>query len=369
MCQDLDKQPVESSAGSFTRQARTTVLDRAKTAVKRLLYSSGTLSIYHRLRNRSVLTVAMFHRVLAPHDPRWNDAGAEWTLSDDLFEDCLRFFKRHYTIVSLRDVISSLQVGRPLPPRSLLLTFDDGYADNEEYALPALRRHGLPAVVFITTDFIGEKRRPWTEDFLQAYLRGSLTSDDVRSVHAQLGADKGRAPSDTLTQVWEIVRRGPQLRGSEVRVALSKLSKPLVRSSAPAQMLQVAQIRNLIRNGVAVGAHGKTHSAFPTATDVAAELRVPRCALQELLADESQDAIDALSFPHGAHTREIVDQAFQDGYRLLFTVREELTPVVRGQLTSAVVGRINVSGPSFAPHGRLRPELLAFHFFRRPHAK
>jgi hypothetical protein len=172
-----------------------------------------------------------------------------------------------------------------------------------------------------------------------------------------------------LAHVWEIVRRGPQLSEPDIQVALSRLRKPLTRLSDPVQMLNVEQIQLLVRDGVAIAAHGKTHSAFPVAKDVTAELREPRRVLQQAIAADSQDAVFALSFPHGAHTPEIVNQAIQEGYRLMFTSREELTPLLRGRLMTPLVGRINVSGTACAPHGRLRPELLAFHFFRRSHAK
>src|SRR5690606_11707797 len=86
-----------------------------------------------------------------------------------------------------------------------------------------------------------------------------------------------------------------------------------------------------------------------------------------ILAADSQDAIYAVSFPHGAYTPEIVTRATTEGYRLMFTTREELSPLARGRLTTPLVGRVNVSGPAFTRQGRLQPELLACHFFRRPH--
>lgn len=345
------------------------MVNAAKGAIKWLLYTCGALSLYHRLRNRNVLTVAMFHNVLSPEDPRWNGALPEWTLADSMFDDCLKFFKRHYTIVGLPDLLASLRSEKRLPPCSLLLTFDDGYADNEEYALRLLHRHGLPAVVFVFSDGIGQKTRLWTEDFLWAYLNGSITPDEVRAVHELLRPSEGRSPGDTSARVWEIVRRGPQLSEPKVQACLSKLRKPLTRASEPAQMLSVEQVRALVRHGVAIGAHGKTHTVFPAATDLVAELREPRRVLERVLAGESQSEVNALSFPHGAHTSDIVDQASQEGYRLIFTIREELTPLTRGRLGTPVIGRINVSGPALSPGGRLRRDFLAFHFFRRPHAK
>src|SRR5262245_18551145 len=69
------------SAGGVKRYAEGTMLDAAKSAIKRLLYAGGAFYLYHRLRNRSALTVAMFHRVLSPKDPRWNGALPHWTLA------------------------------------------------------------------------------------------------------------------------------------------------------------------------------------------------------------------------------------------------------------------------------------------------
>lgn len=46
--------------------------------------------------------------------------------------------------------------GKPVPEKSVMITFDDGYLDNWVYAFPLLRRYGLHAVVFLVTAWIGE---------------------------------------------------------------------------------------------------------------------------------------------------------------------------------------------------------------------
>jgi hypothetical protein len=117
-----------------------------KTAIKTLIYRSGLLPAWHHWRARSTLTVAMFHRVLARGGPRWEQAEPAYTVSDRLFVECLEFFRRHYSVVSLDDVLAARRGLRPLPPRALLITFDDGWLDNLEVALPPLQRAGLPAV-------------------------------------------------------------------------------------------------------------------------------------------------------------------------------------------------------------------------------
>ena len=75
--------------------------------MKQWLYKSGALSVYHRLRNRDVLTVVMYHRVLSPDDARWSSCDPDYTISDDLFSKTVRFLKRHYNVVGVDQVIAA----------------------------------------------------------------------------------------------------------------------------------------------------------------------------------------------------------------------------------------------------------------------
>ncbi len=325
-------------------------------------YRTGVLSLYHRLRNRQVLTVAMFHRVLKRDDPRWETALYPWTLPDDVFDECLAFFGCHYALVTLDDVKASLEGARRLPPRSLLITFDDGFADNRDYALPLLRKHGAPATVFISSDVIGRNERLWTEDLLWAFTAGRLHQRDLACLYALL---MGRTAHDVEDPrlIWEIVRRGPELGKAQVDAALSALQIDLHRVEHPRQMLTRGEIATLAMNGISIGAHGKTHTALTFSSDITSELCSPRVVLGDIMALHHQRSVDALSFPHGAYTSEIVDRALAEGYALAFTSEAELCILRNGFLASPLVGRIEVDGRRIAPAGRFRPEMLATAFF------
>ncbi len=67
-----------------------------------------------------------------------------------------------YRVLGLEEVLDHLASGRPLPRRSVALTFDDGYRNFAEQAAPVLRRHGFPATVFLVADLIGKRTR-WLE--------------------------------------------------------------------------------------------------------------------------------------------------------------------------------------------------------------
>jgi peptidoglycan/xylan/chitin deacetylase (PgdA/CDA1 family) len=65
-----------------------------------------------------------------------------------------------FTSVTAGDVAAALADGQPLPRRPVVLTFDDGFADFHEAALPVLAKHGFTATLFMTTGWIRDTTRP-----------------------------------------------------------------------------------------------------------------------------------------------------------------------------------------------------------------
>lgn len=61
-----------------------------------------------------------------------------------------------YTTISLYDLLAHLTQGTPLPPKPVILSFDDGYRDNYENAFPLLQEFGMTATFFVVTDYINE---------------------------------------------------------------------------------------------------------------------------------------------------------------------------------------------------------------------
>jgi peptidoglycan/xylan/chitin deacetylase (PgdA/CDA1 family) len=97
--------------------------------------------------------VVTFHRV--------SDAYQDvFTCSVKDFESFCRFFRRHFTVISLGEMVSRLEHGLTLSG-TLAVTFDDGYRDNYEFAAPVLRSLGLPATFFVVSDFIESDVVAW----------------------------------------------------------------------------------------------------------------------------------------------------------------------------------------------------------------
>ncbi len=71
------------------------------------------------------------------------------------FERHITFLKKHYTILSLKEIVYLMNQKKKLPPRVAVITFDDGYYNNLTHALPILQKHQVPVTIFLTTGYIG----------------------------------------------------------------------------------------------------------------------------------------------------------------------------------------------------------------------
>jgi peptidoglycan/xylan/chitin deacetylase (PgdA/CDA1 family) len=100
----------------------------------------------------------MYHYVSEP--PAGADAvRRDLSVAPAQFEAHLAYLRQAgYQVVTLDDLLYNLTLGWPLPARPVILTFDDGYADNYEQAFPLLQQYGVRAHFFIITDFVDEAR-------------------------------------------------------------------------------------------------------------------------------------------------------------------------------------------------------------------
>lgn len=100
---------------------------------------------------RPALRVLMYHKL--------SETNRDFlTVTTDQLRSHLDHLQQeNYTLVSLDDVLRSLSddTPQPLPPRAVLITFDDAYVNNYDLALPILKEFGVPATLFVPTAYIG----------------------------------------------------------------------------------------------------------------------------------------------------------------------------------------------------------------------
>lgn len=96
--------------------------------------------------------VLMYHMISEPLSER----DRRYACPPKLFEKHVRhMLKRGYCFLTLEHLCRAVTDGLSFPKNAVLLTFDDGYADNYDNALPVLERYGVGAVVFLVTGAVG----------------------------------------------------------------------------------------------------------------------------------------------------------------------------------------------------------------------
>ena len=281
-----------------------------------LLYRSGLSRAIGR-RYAGIGSIFMFHRV-AP------DVSA--TLDRDLYvgagflEAWLASLRRAgVQVVSMSDAVGRIRDPGPHPSRRrfVVITFDDGYADNVECALPVLEKLEAPFTVYVTTDLVEGGGSPWWLG-LERLIRSNDAVDVTpmeRRFATSSRVEKEDAFGEVTRWVWaDVGRRGPLLRDVFERHGVS------VSAAADEAGLSREQLRALGRHPLAtIGGHTTSH---PRLT----ELGEPQ-AYREMsgnktfLEDVCGRPVEHLAWPHGAGGAREAALAGKAGFRTAVTNR------------------------------------------------
>ena len=196
------------------------------------------------------LSVLIYHRVLERFDPL---RPGEPTSAQ--FESRMCWLKANFDIVPLAEGVAGLRK-RSLPRRALAITFDDGYRDNHNIALPILVRLGVPATFFVATGYL-DGGRMFNDTVIEAIRAIDAPVLDLEAdglgVHSL--ADDG-ARETAVRRLLAQVKYLPQARREAVADRIAGLARmPLANDL----MMSSEQVHALRRSGMDVGAHTCTH--------------------------------------------------------------------------------------------------------------
>ncbi|MEJ2577278.1 MAG: polysaccharide deacetylase family protein [Gammaproteobacteria bacterium] len=121
-----------------------------------------------------------------------------------------------YHVLSMTEVLACVAGRRPIPPRAVALTFDDGYENFYEYAYPELARHGFPAMVYLIADLVGQPASWFAADGRKTPpLMDAARIRQLRAAGIDFGSHGAThlklAEQDDATIVEEVTRSKAQL--------------------------------------------------------------------------------------------------------------------------------------------------------------
>jgi len=147
--------------------------------------SLGLVARLFRFLNQHSLGMLMFHGV-TDQDHSGVENCQHKHLHVAKLEQFLERLSRNYHVLPLDEVISSLRMKRPLPPNSIVLTFDDGFLSNYTLAFPLLKKFGTPATIFLATAFVDEKKPIWVDRLDYAFHNAGKTPAEMILAKARL---------------------------------------------------------------------------------------------------------------------------------------------------------------------------------------
>ncbi|MCX5749201.1 MAG: polysaccharide deacetylase family protein [Candidatus Saganbacteria bacterium] len=120
------------------------------------------------------------------------------TVYVDEFDKQVAFLKKNFSVLSKNEFVECVEKGLIFPKKSVLITFDDGQTDIYEFAYPILKKHNVPAIVFLPTDFIGTNKVIWWDE-LESYLMGSsISGNEIALQMAKMQEEERRKWLDKI---------------------------------------------------------------------------------------------------------------------------------------------------------------------------
>ncbi|MEM0970554.1 MAG: polysaccharide deacetylase family protein, partial [Verrucomicrobiota bacterium] len=258
----------------------------------------------------------MLHGLTDQRDHEGIGNSEEISIHVDDFEMICQLLKKHYTVLSLDDVVDMMENGEPVPPRTVVLTFDDGYESNVALGLPILKKYDLTGTLFVTTNFVDQKAFQWWDRMEFAVGHSPREEATLRLLDGPVSLDL----SDRASRKRSYLDLLPRIKNSPqeelwniVRDLEDTLEASLCDAASPPPIYRPAswdQIRAMHRSPhITIGAHTHTHRILAHCQETTVRKELERSL--QLLKDEVGVERPLFSYPNGNHnemTRRVVKE-------------------------------------------------------------
>lgn len=226
-----------------------------KSILKKFIARSRVLKLF---KDNNQLIILNYHRILDPNKVRLFDDGV-FGPTQERFEQEMKWLKKETDIISEDELIDIIYNKKKINRVKSLVTFDDGYRDNYDLAYPVLKKLNIPAIFFIPTKQIEERKLGWWD--ITAFLVKHSTLPEI-----ELGGDKYFFKNKPET-ILKIINKIKRMNADNVDAFLIELSTKL-KVDLPSIQLQDNelmtwdQIIEVNKNGITIGSHTHEHAVL-----------------------------------------------------------------------------------------------------------
>jgi peptidoglycan/xylan/chitin deacetylase (PgdA/CDA1 family) len=313
-------------------------------AVERLTSYAARSAVFTRFvrlmegldrRRPGLLRVLTYHRIddVEAHPEL---APMSISASPQSFAAQIEYLASRYRPVGMAEVLAAMRERKELPPRSVLVTFDDGYRDFAEHAWPTLKRFGVAATLFVATSFPDDPERCFWWDRLHQALRATPRRDHLETPLGRLSLATSADRAAAAGRLIGYANRAPHATAMSL---VDHVCRELHAPAAPGHVLNWDELRGLARQGVTLGAHTRTHPLLDRVPPQEAQ-REAAGSIADLRREIGQ-VLPVFAYPGGRFNAEI-EQSLRDlDIALAFTTRRGINALRTAD--PLILRRINVS--------------------------
>lgn len=276
------------------------------------------VSVLERLRSRPALAVLVYHRILRPEDHPYDRDVIE--ASPEQFDDQMRMLRKRYDVATPDELPGLVANPRQLRHFRVGITFDDGYRDNYTNAFPILKSHGLKAIFFLPTHFVGTMRLPWW-DRIANLVRTSKRSTITLEYPKRVSVVVDRA--DPEPAIRTVIRAYTRSTGVELEKFLAEVERacdgPLPAEGTERQFLSFEEAAEMQAAGMGIGSHSHSHTVLG---NMLPEDQRDECLRSREVLEASGLRADTFAYPVGQPTsfsKTTMGCVKEAGYRVAFS--------------------------------------------------
>ena len=264
-------------------------------------------------RRPGSLVVLMYHRVLPKDSPvRKREEPGMYVLPETL-DLHLTELKRRLELVHLDEWLRRAREGLPLPNLACAITFDDGWRDNYEFALPVLAKHHAPATIFLVSSYVGTTQRFWPNQLMSLVDKAFAGPGSVefpkplRGIIEPILAQARRRGVLLADDIDRVIQGAKSLDEEQIRSLVEETGKSCGDPTGAAEILSWSDVAQMAATGlVRFGSHTMTHlrlgGRIPS-QELEREIAGSRSRLLDMLGQ----GIDLFCYPNGEISPEALD--------------------------------------------------------------
>lgn len=297
-----------------------------------VLYYSGLNWAFRSVFRRNQSLVLMYHRIIDPGnlgdlDRRFLYPGMYVTKR--AFEMQMEYVSRNYRVIDAAQLVSAVKNGEELPTNTCVITFDDGWKDTYTHAFPVLKRHNLPATIFLVSDYVGTNRMFWPEKvslLLSKYLasgglEGRWAASCITMERIGLSfllSNPYLTLTNKITKFIEAMKAlGPDNRDRVIRELEEVLLVHHIEIAYSERMILTwDEVAEMSMNRITFGSHTETHPILTKIPlpEAAQEIAQSKIAIEEHLGT----VCSSFCYPNGDYNHQIKERVMAH-YSCAFT--------------------------------------------------